>query len=190
MIDPFEIIFVCTGNRARSPLAAALLSRRLDLDATVVRSVGTLDLGPVPPLPEAVRAGLLVGVAIASHRATPLRPAALVDADLVVGFEPGHVSAAVVDGGARRDRVFSILELVEILGRIEAEGVLAGTPADTRRVVAQANALRTGSFLSAPAIPDPWGRPQREFDQTAEQIDGLVTVIAHALAPPMQADTR
>ena len=55
LIEPrFQIVFVCTGNRFRSPIAAAFVQKHgagLPLD---LRSLGTLDTGPAPPLAEAV----------------------------------------------------------------------------------------------------------------------------------------
>jgi hypothetical protein len=101
--------------------------------------------------------------------------------DLVVGFEPFHVSAAVVDGRAPRERVFSILELVELLRRIEAELTVDEVADDPSKLVAAAHALRSGSFLSAPAVDDPWGRPAAEMRRTAERLDALVEVVARVL---------
>jgi protein-tyrosine phosphatase len=180
----FEVVFLCTGNRARSPLAAALLRHHAGAAEIAVRSVGTLDLGPLPALPEAVKAGVHVGVHLDSHRAATLRPGELAAADLVIGFEPFHVSTAVMDGGAPRERVFSILELVELLEQVDAGGSFPVEERDPRAILARANALGRGSFLAAPAVADPIGRPQKDFDHTAAQLDELVEVIARVLFRP------
>jgi protein-tyrosine-phosphatase len=177
----FETVFLCTGNRARSPLAAALLLRRVDSAALSVRSLGTLDVGPLPPLPEAVAAGRRLGVEIDSHRAATLQQGELAGVDLVIGFEPFHVSAAVVDGRAPRERVFSILELVELLRRIEREVAIGDVDEDPRMLIAAAHARRSGDFLSVPAIEDPWGRPPAQMRRTAERLDALVEVVARVL---------
>ena len=55
------------------------------------------------------------GIDVAAHRSRLLDSIAA--ADLVVGFERIHVAAAVVDGGAQRDRVFTLPELVPLLER-------------------------------------------------------------------------
>jgi low molecular weight protein-tyrosine phosphatase len=169
----FSVTFVCTGNRARSPVAQELLRRLVaGLDVSV-DSYGTLDLGPVAALPEAEAAARPLGVDLGPHRARALRPGVLADADLVVGFEPTHVATAVVDAGARRECCFTILELVELLEDVPTYGVRS--PA---AVVAQANARRSGSPLSAPSVADPLGGTPEEFRQTVEMVDRLVSVIA------------
>ena len=99
--NPFEILFVCTGNRARSPLAQALCLRyAVGLDVAV-RSAGTLGLRGAPPLAEAVKAGRRLGVDIASHRSIALAEADAGAADLVLGFEPMHAAAALEAGAPR-----------------------------------------------------------------------------------------
>jgi protein-tyrosine phosphatase len=180
--DRFEIVFVCTGNRARSALAEALLRRRLPADGFSVRSVGTLDLGDdVPALAEAIEAAALLGEDLGRHRARTLRHADLQDADLVIGFEPAHVSAAVVDGGAARERTFSIIELADLLDETSSS---AGSPSPGD-AVARAAARRRGTFLTAPALADPLGSSQEVFNRTATEIDGLVARIARSLVPSL-----
>ena len=139
----FSVTFVCTGNRARSPVAQELLRRLVTGRDVSVDSYGTLDLGPVAALPEADAAARRLGVELGGHRARALRPGVLGDVDLVVGFEPTHVATAVVDAGARRERCFTILELVELLEAVPPHGF--GSP---EAVVAQAHARRSGSPLS------------------------------------------
>jgi protein-tyrosine-phosphatase len=170
----FSVVFVCTGNRARSPFAEALLRRRIGFSEVSVDSCGTLDLGPLPALPEAVDAAARLGVDLREHRARPLRPG-LEDRSLVLGFEPAHVAAAVIDGGARPERTFTVVELAELL--TGASGV-GGSP---ERVVELAHARRPTGVLSAPSIPDPLGGSRAEFRRAFERIDHLVAVIAFEL---------
>ena len=169
----FSVTFVCTGNRARSPVAQELLRRLVAGRDVSVDSYGTLDLGPVAALPEADAAARRLGVELGAHRARALRPGVLADVDLVVGFEPTHVATAVVDAGARRERCFTILELVELLEAVPPHGF--GSP---EAVVAQAHARRSGSPLSAPSVADPLGGTPEEFRETVETVDRLVSVIA------------
>ena len=169
----FSVTFVCTGNRARSPVAQELLRRLVAGGDVAVDSYGTLDLGPVEALPEAEAAARPYGVDLAPHRARALRPGVLADADLVVGFEPTHVATAVVDAGARRERCFTILELVGLLEAAPAQGGMS--PA---AVVARADARRSGSPLSAPSVADPLGGTTEEFERMVETVDRLVAVIA------------
>ena len=170
----FAVTFVCTGNRARSPVAQELLRRLVvGLDVTV-DSYGTLDLGPVAALPEAQDAAELHGVDLRSHRARSLRKGALDAVDLVVGFEPTHVATAVVDGGVPRERCFTIIELAGLL-ETDPRSVGELPPAG---VVARAHSRRSGSPLSAPSVPDPFGGTPDEFRRMVETVDRLVAVIA------------
>jgi len=171
----FTVTFVCTGNRARSPVAQELL-RRLVEDSVSVDSYGTLDVGPVPALPEAQAAALPFGIDLQSHRARPLRPGALVDVDLVIGFEPMHVATAVVDGGVARERCFTIMELAGVLG---AEPGL--DPVSPARSVERAHARRSGSPWSAPSMPDPLGGTLEDFRAMVETVDRLVAMITRGV---------
>src|ERR1700751_3964904 len=82
--DSSGIVVLCTGNVCRSPMAAALLARRLAmLGLTVrVRSCGRIRWGD-PPYPEVVSVMASYGIEISSHSsrvalATDLAPASLV----------------------------------------------------------------------------------------------------------------
>ncbi len=88
------LLFVCSANRCRSPLAAAfatrLLSRRFGVDpedlATVgyrVESAGTGCMHGTPATPEAESAGRDRGVDLSPHRARPLTLSLLESADEV-----------------------------------------------------------------------------------------------------------
>jgi len=174
----FEVVFVCTGNRARSPLAEALLRRRVGEDVVRVCSVGTLDVGRVPALPGALRAASSIGLDLSEHRARPLGPRRLERADLIVGFEPGHVSAAVVDGGADATRTFSLIELGELL-----EGLRGGPPDPSTpdMVIRAAHGCRKDSFLSTQALADPYGMSDEVFVRILEAIDRRVETIAEVI---------
>ena len=67
-----SVAFVCTGNRFRSPIAEALFVR--DTEGLPVRteSLGTLDLGPRPAVPEAVALAETMGLDLSGHLARSL----------------------------------------------------------------------------------------------------------------------
>lgn len=110
-VPAFRILFVCTGNTCRSPLAAAVLRDALGADARFVE-VTSAGVGARPGDPAsegtrrvAERAGLDLG----EHQARRLAPEAARAADLVIVMERGH-RAAVLASGVPVERVHVIDE--------------------------------------------------------------------------------
>jgi protein-tyrosine-phosphatase len=137
-----------------------------------VSSLGTLDLGPVPALPEAVALAGELGLDLTNHRARQLDD--LRDRDLVVGFERKHVMAAVVDAGAPVEKTFTLPELVALLkGR-------TGAPRDR---IAAAHAARPEDFRNRPLpeIPDPLGLSAPEQRAVARSVEQQVSELAALL---------
>jgi protein-tyrosine phosphatase len=175
------VVFLCTGNRARSPLALELFRRHTLRSGIRLSSFGTDDLGPVPALPEAVAAGDLLGVDLTTHRARAIVTPCLGTADLVVGFEPFHVAFAIVEGGAAAERTFTLPELVGLLegGSLPVE--LSGLDR-ARSCVAEAALRRAAAGRRPPpSLADPLGQPQRAFVRLAREIDVLTARLAEAL---------
>jgi protein-tyrosine phosphatase len=172
----FEIAVVCTGNQFRSPIVEGLLKLSAsDLPVTVY-SLGTRELGPAKALPEAVVLASDFGVDLSSHRARSLENVNLTAADLVIGFERSHVAAAVVEAGAPLERTFTILELAEILDRIEDPDI-TDPVRKAREMVAKAHEMRTQSSSSEGAVqlPDPVGGPSAVYTETAERLRALTS---------------
>lgn len=171
-MSTFRAVFVCTGNRFRSPLAAAVFrneTERLGADVDV-ESYGLLELDGTGALHEALELGNAFGVDLASHRSRALQPGVLTTADLVVGFERIHVAAAVVDAGARRDVAFTLPQVVQLL---------APAPADARERIRAAAARRNEADV--PELEDPLGRPYRRQEEIATRAADLTTALARRL---------
>lgn len=176
-----NVVFLCTGNRFRSPLAAAVFRATAGSAAVHVESFGTLDLGPVRALPEAAAAARVAGLDLGAHRARAVAAGALAGAGLVLGFERDHVVTAVIDGRARRASAFTLPELAELLGRLEPPG--DGASAEV--LVARAHALRHESFHDwrPPEIPDPLGLDSDAQRAIAARVEELAATVARALFP-------
>jgi protein-tyrosine phosphatase len=178
----FELVVICTGNRARSPVAEGFL-RMLLADLPVrVRSHGILELDGASVLPEALEAASPLGLDLSAHRASTLKGGDLSRSDLVLGFERSHVAAAVVEGGAPRERVFSLPELVELI-----EGAPQVSESDpitrARAIIADADARRVRGAPPA-EVADPIGRDPAFFRATVERVRDLTIRVATGLFGP------
>jgi protein-tyrosine phosphatase len=98
------VVFLCTGNTCRSPLAEALCKKRLadalgctveDLPArgVIVMSAGLAAITGAPAAPEAVEAAQALGADLSGHRSRPLTHDLVAQADLLVAMTRGHVQA-------------------------------------------------------------------------------------------------
>lgn len=92
------IVFVCTGNTCRSPMAMAvassLLARRGQSHRAVVMSAGVAAMSGARPTPEAVLASEAVGASLEGHRSQPANADLLERADVVYAMTASHAQAA------------------------------------------------------------------------------------------------
>src|SRR5690606_21252806 len=88
------ILFVCTGNTCRSPMAEALcnemLAERGVSDRWVARSAGTAAIPGMPANERAIETLRADGVDVESHRSTPLDEVALSEASLILTMTQSH----------------------------------------------------------------------------------------------------
>ena len=82
------LLFVCTGNTCRSPLAQAL-AQRLGMDAA---SAGLLAQPGAPAAPEARLAAQAHGCDLSRHQAQPLTPALVSAAGLICPMTAAHAA--------------------------------------------------------------------------------------------------
>jgi protein-tyrosine phosphatase len=180
--DPFRVVFICTGNRFRSPLAEAFFRVEAGAVPVDVRSLGTLELGDAEALPEAVELARQYGVDLTAHRASGLRGIDLSGVDLVVGFERRHMAAAVVEARASIERTFTLPELVGFLTRQPAPGE-PDPQARARAAVRLAHTRRPPDFRRAPVaeLADPLGLSPAAQHEVALEVRRLTSALAAEL---------
>ena len=94
MSGKLNVIFVCTGNTCRSPLAEALARRASQQRGLDVRfaSAGTGAALGSPATDGAILVGLERGVDLSRHRSRPLLPAAVTQSTIVLAMSSSHVA--------------------------------------------------------------------------------------------------
>ena len=90
-----RVVFVCTGNTCRSPLAAAALRLELGPDASRVdvTSAGTAARDGEPASEPSRAVAHRNGFDLDAHRSRRISPELMRSADLVLVMEPTHLSA-------------------------------------------------------------------------------------------------
>lgn len=91
--DHVNVVFVCTGNTCRSPLAEAIARRSAQqrgINATFA-SAGTGAALGSPANDAAILVGLERDVDLSRHRSRPLLPAAVTRDTVVLAMASGHV---------------------------------------------------------------------------------------------------
>lgn len=108
------IVFVCTANRYRSPIAAACFRRELDLNKGrsewQVLSAGTWAVDGMPAAAEAIRQAGNMGLDIANHRSHLITPELMKTADLVIVMEPGHKEALQAEFPQEARKIYLLSE--------------------------------------------------------------------------------
>ena len=170
MSDPFLVFYVCTGNQARSPIAAAWTARALAPLGVRVGSAGTSRGRPAPVLAEAGMVAAEMGLDLSGHSSSHVSEHDLSKADLVIGFELQHVSASVVDAGAAVERAFLLKELCRLAAEVPPPG---GDPvARARETIRRADELRRtrGAFVPGEDVKDPAGRRMPEARRILAEV--------------------
>ncbi len=138
------ILFVCTANICRSPMAMALFQRKLQTRGMAagwqVTSAGTWALEGKPAAEHGQTLMKELGMDLSAHRARTVTGPMLEDADLILTMEHNQKEAMCAEFPAEAPRIFLLSEL-------------SGYPRD---------------------VPDPYGGPLEEYRETAQEISGYI----------------
>lgn len=91
---PHHLLFICSGNICRSPLAehiAASYADRTGVDV-IARSAGTLGLTDRPAEPQMVKVGREIGLDLSGHVCQPITDVMCDWADRIFAMEYGHIA--------------------------------------------------------------------------------------------------
>ncbi|TFH04679.1 MAG: low molecular weight phosphotyrosine protein phosphatase [Spirochaetales bacterium] len=160
MVDhPIRILFVCTGNICRSPLAQAVLQRKL-IDRGIqtdflIDSCGTAadHLGQQADT-RMRRVARSHGVMI-DHRARRIVAGDITGCDLIIGMDEGH------------------MRTLTSLARQLPE------PGELRKLLWYVSGSAEGA---APDVPDPWYGGQEGFERVFDLVDAGCEALAERLA--------
>ncbi|WP_026257106.1 low molecular weight phosphatase family protein [Actinopolymorpha alba] len=193
-LNTFSIMFVCTGNMCRSPMAErlawSLLARRLGPDVARFRvfSAGTGTRNGRAMTPEAAAVTSAYGADPNGFLSSELTPGHVAAADLVLTATRAHRSDVVTVDPVALRRSFTLTEFART-----SSAVLASTPptdlpfdpVERSRALVAAAARRRGTVRpSRPDeddIPDPIGRPMEVYQSTGAVIAQAVDATISAL---------
>jgi len=107
------ILFLCTGNTCRSPMAAGYLTKILEekkIKNIEVKTAGVMTVAGLLATQEAVQIMDAVGVDLRKHRSTKLTPEIIKKADLILGMTPFHVQSALRMSSGSRGKTYLLKE--------------------------------------------------------------------------------
>jgi protein-tyrosine phosphatase len=154
--EAYRILFVCSGNTCRSPMAGALARSALaerGWDHVEIRSAGSSAQPGFPASRGARRAAARGGLDLEGHGSTPLARDLVDWADLILTMSPHHLLVAGDLGGEGKSML-----LTEF-----AEGTNGEGPGRS--------------------IPDPFGGDDSVYDATFQELRELVGMVLDRLAP-------
>lgn len=140
-----KILFVCTGNTCRSPMAEALLNalwkeQNSDIELTAL-SAGVFALDGMPASDEAIRVMKEYGIDLTNHKSKQLTEDIIKQADLILTMTDSHRKTIVDKFPDYKSLVFTLNQYIDSDGEIS----------------------------------DPYGRGLQAYQETAKQLQEIIT---------------
>ena len=111
-----SVLFVCTANRFRSPLASAFFQQMLSGAIGtnwMVDSAGTWTSTGLPVLPDVLMIARKYNLDLARHRSKPVTEAILSAHDLILVMESGHREALHSEFPSCSNRIYLLSQAAE-----------------------------------------------------------------------------
>jgi protein-tyrosine phosphatase len=172
-----KILFVCTGNVCRSPMAEGFLRHEAERRGLAIetRSTGTHAWSGRAATIEGRKVMNEHGVSIDTHRTIELDSKLVSWADLIIGMSREHVRDTVREFPEAAGKTFTMKGILELLGDLPpyTETVAWLDAAESMRERAEA--------ISDADVEDPIGEREAAYRRVAAEIRDLVENFAEGL---------